>query len=132
MTISTLLDVSNIALRQSSRSITVNNIAAFPISKSVLEPVRQINQTISYTLKYINQSLTDATSAVMIDVFPYNGDGAGSNITPRVPATNFSGTMSLLSYSGSNGETFTFTNASPTSVYEDPCHVSNIPLGITA
>lgn len=87
MTISTPLDISNINLRQSSRSVTVNNINAFPISKTVIDPVRERDQPITYSLQYVNQSLTDVFSAVFIDIFPYNGDSLSANMFARSPAS---------------------------------------------
>jgi uncharacterized repeat protein (TIGR01451 family) len=132
VTISTPLDISNINLRQSSRSVTVNNINAFPISKTVIDPVRERDQPITYSLQYVNQSLTDVFSAVFIDIFPYNGDSLSANMFARSPASIYTWSLTLTSYSGSNSEIFEFSSRLPSLIHEDPCHVSNISLWVNA
>lgn len=117
-------DGSDESERTDLRTVTVGNSAAFGISKAVAEEIIDPNEDITYILTYANTGVTDVPSATFIDVLPYIGDG-------RTPTTNFSGTLNYDTISGTNGETFEFTNTPPASINPDPNDASNQSGGST-
>lgn len=106
-------DGSDESERTDIRTVTIGNSAAFGISKAVVEEIIDPDEEISYILTYANTGVVDVPSATFIDVLPYIGDG-------RTPATNFSGSLTYNSISGTNGETFEFTNDLPGNISPDP------------
>lgn len=117
-------DGSSESERTDIRTVTIGNSAAFGISKAVVEEIIDPNEDITYILTYANTGVIDVPSATFIDVLPYLGDG-------RTPATDFSGSLIYDTISGTNGETFEFTNTPPASINPDPNDASNQPSGST-
>lgn len=117
-------DASDEDARSDERTVTIGNSAAFGITKAVVEEIIDPNEDISYILTYANTGVIDVPSATFIDILPYVGDG-------RTPATAFSGTLTYDTISGTNGETFEFTNTLPANINPDPNDPSNLPAGST-
>lgn len=89
-------------------------------------PVIEIGDPIQFRLTYANSSTTlDLTAEQFIEVFPFNGDS-------RAPNTSYNGTLEFDSITGSYGETFEYTNHNISDIRLDPCHESNVDLGLTS
>lgn len=124
--------------RQSSQFVRFrgNNITSFAVQKMPVKYVVDANTDVAYDLSYINRNMPDASSFQLIDILPYNGDSviaSASGATGRVGVpSNFTGSLALKSLSGSNSEVFEYTKTPPSQIVQDPCHVSNLPLGATS
>jgi hypothetical protein len=119
------MDISPLADRTAIDTVNVVNTQAFPIYKSTQQVIREVGDTLNFKLQYRNQFLAGADTARFIDIFPFNGDiaGLGRGGNP----TDYTGSLDLLTYSGTNGEIYRFTNADPSTLFDDPCHVNNAP-----
>jgi len=101
------------------------------IFNKVDSPVYSINSPFSVDLVYKNLGGEDYTAGEYINIFAYNGDSTvttGGVNSARSPATNRTGEFDVVSVTQSNGETFFATAVDPSSLEEDPCHASNLPL----
>lgn len=105
-------------------SITVGNAASFRIFKEVDKSIIDRNNQITYYLSYANTGSTDVGTSQFIDILPYLNDG-------RTPVTNYTGTSSFNSISGTNAETFEFTNRPHAQINADPSDASNQASGAT-
>jgi uncharacterized repeat protein (TIGR01451 family) len=89
---------------------------AMSVGKSTMTTLLQKNGTMTFNLGYANLGGTAFSKTDYIDIFPYNGSALGSN---------FSGSLTLQSISGTHGETFEYTTTSPDQINLDPGCVSN-------
>jgi uncharacterized repeat protein (TIGR01451 family) len=112
---------SNIYL---STSILNNNSFALDISQD--KSRLTLSDNVTYTLSYSNLQTSVLSNTKMINVLPYSGD------TNRSPTTNFGGTTTLSSVSVTNGEVIEYTSTPSASINSDPCHISNIGVGLTS
>lgn len=102
---------------ETKRSIVFSNTGGtfdqLNINKQVMTPFIGVGAEGEYSLAYSNPGPTTRGDVRMVDVLPYQSDG-------RVPVTDFNGTSTLSSVTGTNGETFQFTNAPSSSINPDP------------
>ncbi len=103
----------------------------FDIVKSVGEQIVEVDAPITFSLVYRNLGLEDYTKARFIDILPFGGDADffGGVASKRTPGSDFSGTYEVGALSGSNGEVFYASTASPMTISMDPCDSSNLPAG---
>lgn len=127
-------------VRSSLASVNISNPSAFYINKTVLTPIVEANQQMEFNLIYKNVAGEDIENGVIIDVLPFNGDGAHlgpdgkagtADDFARVPASSFHGSLSLEAIYGSHGESFEYTKANPVTISRDPNDPSNQPGGST-
>jgi uncharacterized repeat protein (TIGR01451 family) len=111
-------DGSLVSARTDKVDVNIGNAAAFRIFKEVDQVLIEPNQLIIYGLFYANTGSSDVGTSQFIDVLPYVGDG-------RTPSTIYNGTISYSSITGSNGETFEFTDRPPAQINVDPTDASN-------
>ncbi|MEO0541046.1 MAG: hypothetical protein AAFZ80_09305 [Cyanobacteria bacterium P01_A01_bin.105] len=117
-------DNSPESARSDNRGVTIGNAAAFGIVKEVPRQLIEPDESFTYELKYANTGTVDVGPGIFIDILPHATDG-------RVPATDFAGAVDFVSIVGTNGETFEYTKANPTTINTDPTHASNQPGGAT-
>ncbi|MEM6251358.1 MAG: hypothetical protein AAF821_00420 [Cyanobacteria bacterium P01_D01_bin.156] len=117
-------DATPESARTAVRGVTIGNAAAFGIVKEVPHQLIEQDEGFTYELKYANTGTVDVGTGDFIDILPYIGDG-------RTPATNYSGSLEFFSITGTNGETFRYTNATPASISFDPEDATNQPGGAT-
>jgi uncharacterized repeat protein (TIGR01451 family) len=117
-------DASLESARTDKVDVNIGNAAAFRIFKEVDKVLVEPNQLINYNLFYANTGSSDVGASQFIDVLPYIGDD-------RIPTTTYNGILSYNNITGSNGETFEFTNRAYDQINRDPDDVSNQPGGAT-
>ncbi len=117
-------DSSPESARRRIASVTIGNPASFQIFKEVAQNLVDKNTGVTYYLYYANTGSTDVGSSQYIDIFPYNLDG-------RVPVTSYTGSSSFSGISGTNGETFEYTNRQHSLINNDPLDSSNQAGGAT-
>ena len=112
-------DATPESVRDDERTITVGNPGAYGLSKDTSTPLIPLDDQMTFRLFMANLSANALGAAQFIDILPFNGDGS---LAPngRSPASSFTGTAIFNSITGSNGETFTFTNAPQASINPDP------------
>jgi uncharacterized repeat protein (TIGR01451 family) len=98
--------------------INVGNTAAFRIFKEVDRELINQNEQINYSLFYANTGSSNVGDSKFIDVLPYNGDN-------RIPKTNYQGTLTFNTITGTNGETYEYTNRPHSQINPDPDDASN-------
>ena len=118
-------DPSPESARDDDRTVTVGNPGAYGLSKDTSTPLISLNNQMTFRLFMANLSAVDLEAAEFIDILPYNGDGTQAP-DGRTPPSDFSGTATFSSISGSNGETFTFTNAPQNTIAPDPANNTNV------
>ncbi len=120
---------SSEGVRTSARTVYLKENGAFNVMKLAVDPdnpVVEVGESIQFRLTYANSSdAIDLTGEQFIEVFPFNGDS-------RTPNTNYNGTLEFDSITGSYGETFEYTNHNIDEVSLNPCHESNVDLGLTS
>lgn len=117
-------DASSTAARTDTVSVSIGNVASFRIFKEVAQDTIDRNQQITYYLNYANTGSSDVGTSRFIDVLPYSSDG-------RTPQTSYTGLSNFSSISGTNGETFEFTNRPHGQINTDPDDPSNLIGGLT-
>jgi len=117
-------DGSDESTRTARRTITIGNAAAFGIVKAVPNEFVEPDNPFTYELNYANTGSIDVGVGDFIDILPYLNDG-------RSPNTSYNGSLAFVNVTGSNGETFQYTQASPTSMSLDPQDPTNQPGGST-
>jgi uncharacterized repeat protein (TIGR01451 family) len=117
-------DATAVSARTRTASVTIGNPASFKIFKEVDRTIVDRNTGIAYYLYYANTGSTNVGTSQYIDILPHIGDG-------RVPPTVFSGSSVYNSISGTNGETFEFTNRPQSQINPDPNDASNQAGGST-
>ncbi len=117
-------DASPESSRTRTASVTIGNPASFQIFKQADKEIVDRNSSITYYLNYANTGSINVGTSQYIDILPIPGDG-------RIPPTSYSGTSGFSSISGTNGETFDYTNRSPNSINPDPNDPSNQAGGST-
>jgi uncharacterized repeat protein (TIGR01451 family) len=117
-------DATAVSARTRTASVTIGNPASFKIFKEVDRTIVDRNSGIAYYLYYANTGSTNVGTSQYIDILPHIGDG-------RVPPTVFSGSSVYNSISGTNGETFEFTNRPQSQINPDPNDASNQAGGST-
>jgi uncharacterized repeat protein (TIGR01451 family) len=105
-------------------SVTIGNPASFQVFKEVAQSLVDKNTGITYYLYYANTGSTNVGTSQYIDILPHPADG-------RVPATSYTGSSSFSSISGTNAETFEYTNRPQNLINNDPLDSSNQPGGTT-
>jgi uncharacterized repeat protein (TIGR01451 family) len=111
-------------VRSGTVNVTVGNTAAFRIFKEVDRVLIDKNEPVNYSLFYANTGSSNVGPSQFIDVLPYNGDN-------RVPQSNYQGTATFNTITGTNGETYEYTNRPPVQIVVDPNDASNQPGGAT-
>lgn len=111
--IESLGDVSSESMRTSSVGLTITNSGEWGVEKTVLTPLVEKDEDISYLLKYYQTTENTYHHVVLIDILPFNGDG-------RIPATNFDGTYSLKEVVTNNGEKVYVTADDRSTILTDP------------
>ncbi len=87
--------VTPLQSRSDEHTINLEQLGSIKTSKRVDRSLDPTSDGQVYTVAFSNFSSTSATAKpVVIDVFPWNGDGQGS-LNERDPASNFSGTVTL-------------------------------------
>ena len=122
---------STVQEKTSAASVVVNTPGDFDVVKLLTTPANstvELDQNLEFDLTYANTSASqDVNELEFIEVFPFNGDG------PRDPVSAFSdddNKLEFVSINGSlGGETYLYTSAVPSSISNDPCHVSNTGVG---
>ncbi len=117
-------DGSPESIRDDERSIKVGNPGAYGLDKDTTTPLIPLDNQMTFRLFMANLSAVDLGTAEFIDILPFNGDG-GLAPNGRSPASNFTGSATYSSITGSNGETFTFTNALQSTIDPDPATNTN-------
>jgi uncharacterized repeat protein (TIGR01451 family) len=117
-------DSSSESSRTRIASVTIGNPASFQIFKEVAQSLVDKDTGITYYLYYANTGSTDVGTSQYIDILPYAGDG-------RTPATSYTGSSSFSSISGTNAETFEYTNRPQNLINSDPNDSSNQAGGAT-
>lgn len=110
--------------RSDSYSVLVLNPAGFSISKSAESVLVAPDNTFSYRLTFANTGTSDFANVQFIDILP-------NQTVSRSPPTEFDGSAKFVSVFGSNGETFEYTKADPTTIDEEPTAASNSSGGST-
>jgi hypothetical protein len=110
--------------RTDTVAVNVGNTAAFRIFKEVDRELIEQNEQINYSLFYANTGSSNVGPSQFIDILPYNGDN-------RVPNTNYQGAITFNTITGTNGETYEYTNRSHAQIVADPNDASNQPGGAT-
>ncbi len=88
-------DITSLTMRSDDHTIQLTQVGSIQIAKSVDRSQDPINDTQVYTVEYANfASAFTISPPTIIDVFPWNGDGAGSP-SERDPASGFHGTLTL-------------------------------------
>ncbi|PIE31582.1 MAG: hypothetical protein CSA55_05385, partial [Ilumatobacter coccineus] len=81
--------------RSDEHTINLEQLGSMKTSKKVDRALDPTSDGQIYTVAFSNFSSTSSTATpVVIDVFPWNGDGQGS-LNERDPASNFTGTVTL-------------------------------------
>jgi uncharacterized repeat protein (TIGR01451 family) len=117
-------DASLESARTDRVDVTIGNTAAFKIFKEVDQVLLEPNQIITYSLFYANTGGSDVGTSQFIDVLPYPGD-------EHTPKTNYTGSLSYSTITGSHGETFEFTSQPVALINSDPADPSNQAGGAT-
>jgi uncharacterized repeat protein (TIGR01451 family) len=105
-------------------SVSIGNAASFRIFKEVENSIINRNNNITYYLYYANTGSSDVGTSQFIDILPNSNDG-------RTPPSIFTGASSFSSITGTNGETFEFTNRPFSQINPDPNDTSNLAGGAT-
>ena len=122
---------SSVSERTSSAVVALSPPGDFDVVKLLTDATNttvELDEDLLFDLTYANTSSTeDIHNLEFIEVFPFNGDG------PRDPVSGFSdddNKLEFVSISGSlGGEEYLYTSAVPSSISNDPCHVSNTGVG---
>lgn len=128
-------DSSSEAVRSDTRTVIIESAGSFQILKEVNEPLITPGDQIEYTLTYANLGANDIGPGDFIDILPYDADGGNVLITdgvplPRDPPSSFNDSaVSFDSIAGTNGETFEYTNRTPSDIFLDPEHQTNLEVG---
>ncbi len=117
-------DASSEAQRTDAYALLVVNPAGFSVFKSANPVLTRPNEEFGFDLVYANTGTSDFAGVVLIDILP------NENVT-QTPPTDFDGSATFKSITGSNGETFEFTRRNPALINSDPIHASNQPGGAT-
>jgi hypothetical protein len=117
-------DASLASARTDFVTLSIGNAAAFSIFKEVEQVLVEKEEQIVFNLFYANTGSSDVGSSRFIDIFP-------NAAIPRSPVSNYNGSLAFQSITGSNNESFEFTNRTPTNIDIDPDHSSNQPGGAT-
>jgi uncharacterized repeat protein (TIGR01451 family) len=117
-------DASLLSARTDKVDINIGNTAAFRIFKEVDHVLLNPNESIVYNLFYANTGSSDVGASQFIDVLPRGGDG-------RIPSTSYNGILAYSSITGTNGETFEFTDRPGAQINDDTNDPSNQPGGAT-
>ena len=143
--ISSPTDTSHPNVRKANRNISINIPTSLFISKEVNTPFREINQNpIEFTSYARNGSSETLNNIDIIDIIPFNGDGAkgfhfsvGSTKIEkkRDLPTAFNGTLAFSSVSSGHacesGVTWYYTDRDPTQMDIAPTAISNKDGGET-
>jgi uncharacterized repeat protein (TIGR01451 family) len=105
-------------------SVTIGNPASFQIFKEVAQSLVDKDTRITYYLYYANTGSTNVGTSQYIDILPHLNDG-------RTPATSYIGSSSFSSITGTNAETFEYTNRPQNLINNDPLDPSNQAGGAT-
>lgn len=112
--------------------LRVSNPPGFRVSKTVLTPRVEPGGTALFKLSWFSIGTGTTGNFQFIDVLPYVGDNTNqSNLgfLARSPASAYTGTTGLAAEitppSNDNSMLFYYTNASPTTIHQDPEHASN-------
>lgn len=105
-------------------SVTIGNPASFQVFKEVAQTLVEKDEEIIYYLYYANTGSTNVGTSQYIDILPHANDG-------RVPATSYTGTSIFDSITGTNAETFEYTNRPQNLINNDPNDASNQAGGTT-
>ena len=112
-------DISSAALRSDNRTVTVSSLSGLVISKAATISDVPANTAIEFIINYFNGTTLDFTEIDVIDILPYDGDN-------RVPASDFSGTVTLASVSTqSTNAQFYATKTTSTNLDPDPLVTTN-------
>jgi uncharacterized repeat protein (TIGR01451 family) len=82
--------------RSDFKTVTLNNPKAFSVAKLLVTPIVEVNDDISFDLRYTNTSAAGYSTTDFIDWLPWNGDA-------RTPPSNFTGASKLKSFTKTTG-----------------------------
>ena len=106
-----------------ARTLNIDSLGGIQVDKSVITPFVQPRDVVTYAVTYANLDPIERLGMDVIDVLPYNGDGAGAAGVPgrQVPSA-FHGTVRLREVVGTDVDTIRYTDAAPAAVYalQDP------------
>ena len=112
-------DISSVALRSDTRSVTVSSPAGLVMGKTVSVGDVPADTPIVFAVDYFNGTNSDFGLIDVIDILPYNGDG-------RVPVTSFSGTVALGSLRTESSKAQFYVSADASNSFNpDPQATSN-------
>ena len=101
-----------------ARTLTVDSLGGIQVDKEVLTPHVEAHDRITYTVTYANLDQIDRQGMDVIDVLPFNGDGAAAGVVPgRNAPSKFHGSVRLVSVTGSDVDQVFYTDAAPAAVY---------------
>lgn len=111
-------------IRSDNYGMLVLNPSGFSVYKTAAPELVSPDKTFGYDLTYANTGTSDFPSIVIIDIIP-------NETIIQNPPTEFDGNVAFVSVSGTSGETFEYTRATPTTIVEEPNDPSNQPGGST-
>ena len=101
-----------------ARTLTVDSLGGIQVDKEVLTPHAEPHDQITYTVTYANLDQIDRDGMDVIDVLPFNGDGAAAGVVPgRNVPSKFHGSVKLASVTGTDVDQVFYTDAAPAAVY---------------
>ncbi len=101
-----------------ARTLTVDSLGGIQVDKEVLTPHVEPHDQITYTVTYANLDQIDRQGMDVIDVLPFNGDGAAAGVVPgRNVPSRFHGSVRVSSVTGTDVDQIRYTDAPPAAVY---------------
>ncbi len=101
-----------------ARTVLVDVLTGIQIDKAVRERFVEPGDAMTFEVTYANLYQEPHRGFDVIDVLPFNGDGAAAGAVPgRNPGSDFHGRVRLRSVEVGDGETVRYTDADPAALY---------------